>query len=320
MEGVTDAPMREFMGELGAFSYCVSEFIRVSGTALDAKAFLRHVPELSTGARTGSGLPVQVQILGGDPDRMARSAMAAVEAGATAIDVNFGCPAKTVNRNDGGASLLRHPERIQEIVARIRAAVPKAIPVSAKLRLGWESIDDVHENARRAVLGGASWITLHARTRMQGYTPPVFWPHVGEVRCAVPVPVVANGDIWSLDDFRRCQAETGCIHFMIGRGALANPALPGQIAAELGLVLKPSAPDWLGCFERFVTISRAQGLEHEKHLVMRLKQWMKLAHNHGDFPAFDRLKLAATVEEILDRLDRGTSDCRPDPQTRVAAP
>src|SRR4051794_7606857 len=113
MEGVTDAPMRAVQGEHGAFSYAVSEFLRVSQNVPPAHVFYRHVPELWTGCRTPTGLRVQVQILGGDPGRMAETAGRAVECGATAVDINFGCPAPTVNRHDGGATLLKHPQRLR---------------------------------------------------------------------------------------------------------------------------------------------------------------------------------------------------------------
>src|SRR5438874_1083604 len=123
MEGVTDAPMRALQGATGAFSFAVSEFLRVSQVVPPRSVFYRHVPELHAAARTPTGLPVQVQILGGDAGRMAGAAALAHELGATAIDINFGCPARTVNRHDGGATLLKHPKRIREIVAAVRAAL-----------------------------------------------------------------------------------------------------------------------------------------------------------------------------------------------------
>ena len=174
MQGVTDRSMREFWGERGGFTFSVSEYARVSDHALPAKVFYAHVPEvLDMHCATASGLPVSVQLLGGDAERLARSALTAVETGAQSIDLNFGCPAPTVNRHDGGATLLRSPERIREIVTAVRAAVPPHVPVSAKLRLGWDSLDPIHENAEMAAEGGASWLTIHARTRVQGYEPRV---------------------------------------------------------------------------------------------------------------------------------------------------
>jgi tRNA-dihydrouridine synthase C len=308
MEGITDAPMRAFQGINGAFTYAVSEFLRVSSEPITAKLFRRDVPELETDGRTVTGLPVQVQILGGDAELMAISAAAAVEAGAWGVDINFGCPAKTVNRHDGGASLLRYPHRIYEIVAAVRRSVPAAIPVSAKLRLGWDSIDPIFENAAAAVDAGSSWITIHARTRTQGYLPPVYWSRLGEIRERTRVPVIANGDIWSLDDFRRCRSDTGCMHYMIGRGALANPLLAVQIACELGLMPAQAAPiwrdsDWISVLRDLERFSGTDKAAHPEYLVMRFKQWLKLARNHGCFDHFDAVKQTRTTADFFRALE-----------------
>ncbi|AIE84861.1 tRNA dihydrouridine synthase [Fimbriimonas ginsengisoli] len=302
MEGITDAPMRALQGTTGAFTYAVSEFLRVSGDALPRKVFHRDIPELLNGGFTPTGLPVQVQLLGGDPGRMAVSAFVAVQAGARAVDINFGCPAPTVNRHDGGASLLKHPERICEIVAAVRHAVPPEVPVSAKLRLGWDSIDPIMENAEMATKGGASWITIHARTRLQGYLPPVHWKSIGQVREALGIPVVANGDIWTLDDFRRCQEETGCRHFMLGRGALADPTLPVQIAHALGLGGATSDTAWLPLLRRLVTFTEQGSGQPSTYTVMKLKQWLKIAHLRGSFAYFHDIKQARTLDEFFDCL------------------
>ncbi len=305
MDGITDAPMRAFQGAHGAFTYAVSEFLRVSQEPIPMKVFRRDVPELNHSGLTPSGLPVQVQILGGNPERMAKSAHTACRAGAKAIDINFGCPAPTVNRHDGGASLLREPCRIRDIVRAVREAVPDHIPVSAKLRLGWDSIDAIHENAAMAAEGGASWLTIHARTRVQGYTPPVYWQPIGQVRKALGIPIVANGDIWSIEDFRQCQAETGCIHYMIGRSALSNPHLPHQVALELGLKSDPDAiTDWIPLLKEFIKYLEPQDAKIPHRKLMRLKQWMKIANNFGDFHHFDDVKHSTTVEEFFDGLER----------------
>ncbi len=299
MEGVTDAPMRAVQGVGGAFTFAVSEFVRVAHAPLPRGVLLRHVPELRTDCRTPTGLPVQVQLLGGDAGLMAESAGTAIAAGATAVDINFGCPAPTVNRHDGGATLLKYPRRIREIVAAVRAAVPAGVPVSAKLRLGWDRVDAIFENAEMAAEGGATWITIHARTRTQGYAPPVYWPLIGQVRERLGVPVVANGDIRTVEDFRRCRDETGCRHFMLGRGALADPGLAGRVAAELGLVDPQPAGeiDWPAELQSLLTWSPVGS-------VKRMKQWLRMAAAYGTFARFDEVKRAESVPELLAILDR----------------
>lgn len=305
MDGITDAPMRALQGEAGAFTFAVSEFLRVSGEVPPPRVFLRHIPELRCGARTPSGLPVQVQILGGDAGRMACAAVVACSAGARAIDINFGCPAPTVNRHDGGASLLKHPKRIREVVQAVRDAVSEEIPVSAKLRLGWDAPDSIFENAEMAAQGGASWITIHARTRVQGYAPPVHWKFIGQVRERLGLPIVANGDIWTIEGLRCCREETGCLHFMLGRGALANPLLPYQAAVELGMlrgeprVGPKEVAQWLPHLRRLVDWIQFYDSNVSRYTVFRLKQWLKIASLFGEFPAFEAVKRAESTEALL---------------------
>lgn len=300
MDGVTDPPMRAVQGELGAFCFAVSEFVRVSGTPIPRKVFWREVPELLNGGFTASGMPVQVQILGGDPDLMAASAVNACQAGARAVDINFGCPAPTVNRNDGGATLLKFPERLRAIVAAVREAVPTEIPVSAKLRLGWEDPEEIHRNAAMAAEGGADWLTIHARTKLQKYAPPVFWKTVGQVRERLePLPVVANGDIWTLEDFRRCREETGCRHFMLGRGALARPGLANAVRRELGLPEAPTVTlDWPSLLQRLSRHAKSQPAPYCTKTLHRLKQWLKFASQFGDFARFEEAKLCLNEDEL----------------------
>lgn len=306
MEGVTDAPMRAVQGQCGAFTFAVSEFLRVSQQVPPKHVYLDHVPELRTGGRTLTGLPVQLQLLGGDAGRMAEAAARAVELGAPAVDINFGCPAPTVNRHDGGATLLRFPKRIREIVSAIRAAVPAAVPVSAKLRLGWDGIDAIDENAAMVAEGGANWITIHGRTRVAGYAPPVFWKPIGRVRERLGLPVVANGDIWSLADFHRCRDETGCTHFMFGRGALADPYLAGRVAVELGLAPVVDAPepfDWSKPLRSLVEWTERFRAGRPNKTLCRLKQWLKTAAAVGTFARFDAVKRAESVEELFAALE-----------------
>ncbi len=317
MEGVIDAPMRVFLSERGSWTYSVAEFVRVGPQIPPEKVFYRYVPELLTDGKTPSGLPVQVQILGGDPEKMAEAAAIACLIGAPGIDLNFGCPAQTVNRHDGGATLLKYPKRITDIVSAVRAAVPAPIPVSAKLRLGWDDMNSIHENADAAAKGGASWITIHGRTRMQAYTPPAYWRPIGDVRRRLDIPVIANGEIWTLEDFRRCQDETGCTHFMLGRGALADLSLPARIARDLNLTLQtnaetaetPHLADWVPLLKRFAEVCR--GLYQENYsgyTLCRLKQWLKIVSmKNQDCDWFARIKRARRLEEAFEALTLETA-------------
>lgn len=308
MEGVTDAPMRRFLTGLGGYDFCVTEFFRISQSIPYAETFARHIPELVHGSRTMSGTPVVVQLLGGDPERVAESARRAAEAGAFGIDLNFGCPAPTVNRNDGGASLLKDPPRLQAIIAAVRAAVPRGVSVSAKLRLGWSDIHEIHANADRVEAAGAAWITIHARTKEQGYRPPVHWEPIADVRRRLSIPVVANGDVWSVDDWKRCRDITGCEHFMLGRSALADPFLALKIRGELrgqpqefADLRAPAA--WRPLFETFAAVCDPQS-EHPNYPFRRIKQWLSLSTPRGsDKPAWvEAFRRANSLAEGLQQL------------------
>jgi tRNA-dihydrouridine synthase C len=319
MEGVTDAPMRELLTEMGGFDFCVTEFLRVSAEIPPSRVFRRHVPEISQGCRTKAGTPTQVQLLGGNPQKLAESAARAVSLGVQAIDLNFGCPAPTVNRHDGGATLLKYPDRIEAIVTAVRKAVPDHIPVSAKLRLGWDSVDSIFVNAERAVAGGASWLTIHARTRSQGYAPPAHWRVIGEVAKNIDVPVVANGDIWTFNDFLRCRDETQCSHFMLGRGALADPFLPHMIANELkinGLKTplndRPFGTDieaWLPLLTRFAHIATPYAIG-PKFVSQKIKQWLNLVRLKKNIPWFEQIKRVETVPEIFQVMAQCISEAK----------
>ncbi|HEY0818827.1 MAG TPA: tRNA-dihydrouridine synthase, partial [Rhizobacter sp.] len=135
MEGLLDHTLRDILTRVGGIDRCVSEFIRVTGTLLPEKAFYRVVPELRHGGRTHAGVPVRAQLMGSDPVCLAENAARLASLGPAGIDLNFGCPAKVVNRHGGGAALLQDPSQLVAIMAAVRRAVPAGMPVSAKMRL-----------------------------------------------------------------------------------------------------------------------------------------------------------------------------------------
>lgn len=232
MEGLLDFALRDVLTRAGGIDRCVSEFIRVTGTLLPERAFRRVVPELDHGCRTPAGVPVRPQLMGSDPACLAENAARLAGMGAEGIDLNFGCPARVVNRHGGGAALLREPELMHAIAVAVRRAVPADVPVSAKMRLGFDDGSVAEDCARALAAAGVSEIVVHARTRADGYRPPAYWHRVADVRAAVTVPVVANGEIWTVADARRCRDEAGGTPIMLGRGMVANPGLARAILAD----------------------------------------------------------------------------------------
>ncbi len=270
MEGVVDSDVRALLTSVGGFDHCVTEFVRVVDRLLPERVFLRLCPELARGGRTPAGTPVIVQLLGGDAQVVAENAARAAELGAPGIDINFGCPSRFVNRKAGGAVLLREPERIERIVAATRAALPAAVPLSAKVRLGYDDPGAALEIAQAVEAGGAAWIVVHARTRADGYRPPARWEALAPLVEALSIPVVANGDIDSPEAWARCRALSGCEAAMVGRGALARP--------DLALALRDPARPPMGWPEARALLLRLgrmmEGRATPRQTLGRLKQWL----------------------------------------------
>ena len=229
MEGLLDHALREVLTAVGGIDRCVSEFIRITDMLLPDRVFTRIVPELLNGGRTRAGVPVRPQLLGSDPACLAENAAKLAALRPDGIDLNFGCPAKVVNRHGGGATLLQDPALLHRIVDAVRRAVPRDVPVSTKMRLGVEDASRARECALALAGGGASELVVHARTKSDGYRPPAYWELLPALREAVAIPVIANGEIWTPDDAERCRLVTGCDGLMLGRGMVADPGLARAI-------------------------------------------------------------------------------------------
>ena len=274
MEGLLDFVLRDILTRVGGVDRCVAEFIRVTNTLLPERAFIRVVPELLNGGRTFSGVPVRAQLLGSDPVCLAENAARLATLGPHGIDLNFGCPAKVVNRHGGGAALLDEPELLLKIVAAVRRAVPPHMPVSAKMRLG------VHDDARAVecalaiVAGGADELVVHARTKAHAYRPPAYWERIADIRAAVKIPVVANGEIWNVQDALRCRQLSGCDTLMLGRGMVVDPGLALAIRGAGSASTLPPV-QWhtlLPLINDFWQLVRVR-LERRQQ-AGRLKQWL----------------------------------------------
>lgn len=314
MEGVTDYVLRDLLTGQGGIDYCTTEFIRVTDKLHSNIIFLRYCPELETQSKTRAGIPVAVQLLGGHAEPLAINAARASDMGAASIDLNFGCPAKTVNRHDGGASLLKSCDRIFSIVSAVRKAVPKEIPVTAKIRLGFEDPSACLENAKAVEEAGASHITVHCRTKTDGYKPPAHWNWIPKIRDQVKsIPIIANGDIFSVNDFLRCQAETGCDRFMIGRGIMADPFLFNKIRDHLDYgdrtLSQPEQPnEWKISTEILQTFfERSTDHINDHFATSRTKQWLKhlSLRSKEAKTLFDEIKIIKNPAHFKERLFLG---------------
>jgi tRNA-dihydrouridine synthase C len=219
MEGVTEPCFRDLVlarNDRRSLGGAFTEFVRVSQVPAP-----RHVIARQLGARRGTA-PVGVQLMGSDAALLGATARAAQDAGAPLVDLNFGCPTKRAVHGCAGSALLRDPPSIERIVRACVEAVD-AIPVTAKIRAGYDDASRVEELARAVEAGGAAMLTVHCRTRAEHYRREVDWTRIARAAAAVAIPVCGNGGIARHADLDRMRSETGCAFAMIGRGALADP-------------------------------------------------------------------------------------------------
>lgn len=301
MQGLVDDVMRDLLTRIGGFDECVSEFVRITHTVHSRATWLKYVPEIAHANRTPAGTPCTVQLLGSDAENMAVNALEAVRFGADKIDLNFGCPAPTVNKHKGGAVLLKEPDLIYHIVRTLRQRLPQHIPLTAKMRLGYEDKSLALECASAIENGGACALTVHARTKVEGYEPPAHWEWVRKIRDAVSIPVTANGDVFSLQDYLDIKTVSGCDSVMLGRGAVIRPDLARQIKQyENGETVKDTdfaeVSSWIVQFFDLCLVKEA----NNKYPVARLKQWLGMMKKEFEQAQilFDRIRAVKEADEV----------------------
>lgn len=246
MEGVGDRCFRRAMAFIGGFDEAVRDFLRVPANA--------HVKSLAQVyvADELAPIPLAAQIMGSDPDLMADMARELVSLGAPRIDVNCGCPSNTVTGRGAGSSLLKDPNLIHEVVKAVVDAV--SIPVTVKMRSGYEDISLFTENILAAEESGVRYITLHPRTKVDGYGPPARWDLIARAKSLLKIPLVGNGDILSVEDALFVLRETCCDGLMIGRGSIMNPFIFHQIRSYFAEeVYVPKGEDLLRFLECYLS-------------------------------------------------------------------
>ncbi|QWT40442.1 tRNA dihydrouridine(16) synthase DusC [Dickeya dadantii] len=304
MEGVLDSLVRELLTEVNDYDLCITEFLRVVDSRLPVKAFYRLCPELRHGSCTPSGTRVRVQLLGQYPQWLAENAARAVELGSWGVDLNCGCPSKMVNGSGGGATLLKDPDLIYRAAKAMREAVPSSLPVTVKVRLGWDSGDRQFEIADAVQQAGASELVVHGRTKEDGYRAErINWAAIGEIRQRLRIPVIANGEIWDWQSAQDCMAATGCDAVMIGRGALNVPNLSRVIKYREARMPWPEVVQLL---QKYVRLEKQgdTGLYH----VARIKQWLgylrKEYHEASElFSQVRALTTSADIARVIDAIE-----------------
>jgi nifR3 family TIM-barrel protein len=273
MEGVGDRCFRKAMASIGGFDEAVTDFIRVPINA--------HVKSLAKvyEANETAPIPLAAQLMGSDPVLVAEMGIEMERRGAPRIDLNCGCPSNTVTGKGAGSSLLRDPCSLLNIAKRLVEAV--SVPVTIKMRSGYEDLSLFKENLLAAQESGAKFITLHPRTKIEGYGPPAKWELIAQAKELLKIPVVGNGDILTADHARQMLEMTRCDALMVGRGAVINPFIFHQIRASFAN--QSFIPSW-NLIERYfeVYLGEIHPDMPAKSKICKMKQLMSFLFKGND--------------------------------------
>jgi nifR3 family TIM-barrel protein len=298
LSGVTDLVFRRLVRRYAPDSMMYTEM--VSATELHHVKQLPKIMEVDANER-----PISIQLFDCRPDFLAEAAQKAVAEGADTIDINMGCPVNKITKKGGGSSLLRQPQLAEAIVREVVNAVD--VPVTVKTRIGWNDEEiTILDFAKRMQDAGAQMITVHARTRAQGYNGNARWEWISRVKEILSIPVIANGDIFSVESAVQCLQETGADGVMCSRGTLGYPFLVGEIDYFLktGEKLPPPTPiQRLECArEHLQALWEYKGdrgiLQARKHMTWYAKGFVGAAELRAE------LSLIQTVQQGVDLIDR----------------
>ena len=265
MEGVGDRCFRKAMASIGGYDEGVTDFIRVPTNA-HVKSLAKPYDPLET-----APIPLAAQIMGSDQQLMGAMAQELETRGAPRIDLNCGCPSNTVTGRGAGSSLLKTPDLLHNVAKTMVKSVK--VPVTIKMRSGFEDTSMFKENLLAAQESGVRYITLHPRTKVDGYGPPAKWELIAEAKQILKIPLVGNGDILNPEDAVRMVRQTGCDALMIGRGAVINPFIFHQIRSYFSGI--PYKPEWSKLARYFeVYVSEITPESPNKGKVNKLKQLM----------------------------------------------
>lgn len=264
MEGVGDVCFRKAMASIGGFDEAVRDFLRVPKNAhVKSLARVYNPNELDP-------IPLAAQLMGSEPELMAAMAQEIASLGAQRIDINCGCPSNTVTGRGAGSSLLKEPNFLHEVAKAVVGAV--SIPVTLKMRAGYEDTSLFKENLLAAQESGVRYITLHPRTKVDGYGPPARWELIAQAKEILKIPLVGNGDILTVEDAIKMLAMTKCDALMIGRGSIMNPFIFHQIKAHFaGVEYKPKWDDLMRYFEVYLA-----GMSSEMSKKLRVNKIKQL--------------------------------------------